>query len=309
MKIEKAYSIDLGEIIDVETAYDFFWAGCISNKHNFECEHEDCDAAVTAANLDKLRQDMVYDPYYRVVDPEKHSSSCPYRKIAKPVATVISYDKAKDSRGKIDLDLADEFGLTRPPSHFEKKTVTTCEDVTNGSASTKKHTKNIACSQERRASTHYSLLAFVSKYSRYRKRGITSQKFINIKKYNISYDDMFVEIMGQSLGGLSEYSRVYYGKAFVRRLNNGDYAIRFESSFVVDEEPLSPSIYIRRNTIDSAFTRKLSEGRFEALSKNGAPTIWAFIYAKPYLRKKDGKQYVNFNVENMDWFDFRERFS
>lgn len=309
MKIEKAYCTDLDEIIDVETAYDFYWAERISDKHNFECIHEDCEAAITAANLDKLRQDMVYDPYYKVVDAEDHSISCPYRNEAETDLNITKSGKPNTTRGKLDSDFADVFGFKRPPSHFEKTVSASPVDATKLSSTNKKRTKSSAKTEENRPSAHYSLLSFVSKYSRYLKQGATTQKFISINKFNVSYADMFVEMQGQRIESLSDYSRVYFGKAYVNKIKNGDYTIRFVQSFEVGKQPVRPSIYLPKKVIEDAFSRKMSEGKFEELSKKKFPAVWAFVYAKPILQDKDGKQYVNFKLENMDLFDFREKFN
>lgn len=309
MKIEKAYCTDLDEIIDVETAYDLYWAERISDKHNFECIHEDCDAAITAANLDKLRQDMVYDPYYKVVDAEDHSISCPYRNEVETVSNNTKGGQVNTTRGKLDSDLADVFGFKRPPSHFEKRVSTSPVDETKNSSTNKKRKKIAFKAEENRPSTHYSLLSFVSKYSRHLKQGATTQKFISIDKSNVSYAEMFVEINGQCIKSLSDSSRVYFGKAYVNKIKNGDYTIRFVQSFEVNKQPVHTSIYLPQKVIENAFSRKMSERKFEELSKKKYPAVWAFVYAKPFRQDKDGKQYVNFKLGNMDLFDFREKFN
>jgi len=67
MKIEKAYSKDCNEVIDAELAYDYYWNGKIHNNQNFECPSELCDTNITCAKLDKLRQNMKIEPYYKSV--------------------------------------------------------------------------------------------------------------------------------------------------------------------------------------------------------------------------------------------------
>ena len=118
MKIEEAFSLEFGENIDVETAYDLFWARIITDKRKFVCCYEGCNAAVTAANLDRLRQDMAVDPHYRDVAPEDHITGCPNSKEAQAnSAKNVSEEQNRQSR-RISSAMADVFEFNRPDSHF-----------------------------------------------------------------------------------------------------------------------------------------------------------------------------------------------
>ena len=53
MALDVAFSIEAGDFVDPDRAYDLFWAGVITNKRAFVCPGADCSAQVTCANLDK----------------------------------------------------------------------------------------------------------------------------------------------------------------------------------------------------------------------------------------------------------------
>ena len=56
MKVVHAYSLDCEDIVDVEKAYDLYWANIIKDPKNFECISVNCSAEITCANIYKLRK-------------------------------------------------------------------------------------------------------------------------------------------------------------------------------------------------------------------------------------------------------------
>ncbi|NMM28833.1 MAG: hypothetical protein HHJ12_16465 [Glaciimonas sp.] len=254
MKIEKAYSTDVSEVIDVETAYDLYWGGKIDDKRNFECIFSDCDGPITAANLDRLRHDMFVDPYYR--KSSIHSKACSTDTESKHAQSSTDDDAHGRPRVHKSNALADIFGLNRPLSHTILVSTTSSTDVNTNPLVVKKRKKQDASTGEPRASTHYSLLAFVSKYHRYRSQEIDDTKFINIKGHNIAYADMFVPVDAQPIEELSEFPRVYFGRAYVDEKPNG-YRIGFLASLTLNSVTLRPSLYIPDDLIQNAFSRNI----------------------------------------------------
>lgn len=305
MKIEQAYSLDNEETVDAELAYDYYWAGIIKNKKNFECPAGNCTVQITCANLDKIRQDMKVDPYFKTVG--EHDSDCDLvREILKTDIKSDSIGGERKNRAKKQESLPDIFRLSRPKSHLEKK-----QNVFKGNnlVSRKKKTReqkiginNLKC----QPSTHYSLRAFVSKFLRYQSLGVLEQRYINIKGYDVSYKEMFVDVSGQRLNAISKYPRIYFGKAFLDRRKESDYSAKFEASLSYEGELLRPSIYISESLIDDAFTKKLSQEKFEDLSNKNYPSTWVFVYGIPRVKVVNGKNYININISNLDYFDLRE---
>lgn len=316
MTIEKAFSLEMGEIIDVETAYDLFWAGLITDKRNFECAHVDCDAPITAANLDKLRQDMKVDPYYKYPQGSRHCRDCPFDKDTPTNPAKASPDTtdASSRQGRrVENAMADIFEFQRPDSHFTNLRHSQGQDAWKDPVEKRKRKKRATTSSSMpRPSTHYSLMSFVSKYHRYLRDGETQSRLISAKGKSLSYSQMFIRVEGQPLHELPRENRIYYGEATVKKLESGDYRIKFSQPFVHDEKQIPPSIYISKDMIEAAFSRRLTEAKFNELSARKISSVWVFVYSCPNPKNKtiDGKEltFVNFPLYNLDLFDFRENF-
>ncbi|WP_244922687.1 hypothetical protein [Xenorhabdus cabanillasii] len=74
MSLDIAYSTEIDDFIDPDRAYEYFWAGKLTNKRSFICPGENCYAQVTCANLDKESQNMHVVPHYKVYG--KHHPDC-----------------------------------------------------------------------------------------------------------------------------------------------------------------------------------------------------------------------------------------
>jgi len=306
MKIEQAYSLDSDETVDAELAYDYYWAGIIKNKKNFECPAENCTVPITCANLDKIRQDMKVDPYFKTVG--EHEPDC---ELVREVLTKNTYsdlvEESGNNRAKKTDTFPDVFGFSRPASHFDKKQKSPKGISVVSSEEDKRKRKTESNSAGRQSSTHYALRAFVSKFLRYKSLSILGQRYINIKGYDVSYKEMFVSVSGGDLKNISKYPRIYFGKAFIDKRKESDYSANFEDSLSFDGELLRPSTYISESLINDGFTKKLSQEKFEALSNKNYPICWVFVYGIPKVKTVNSKSYININVSNLDYFDLREK--
>ena len=74
MRLEQAYSLELGKDITADEADKFFSEGALTSKHLFECPEQGCNAQVTCANLDRPKRLRKRDPYFKFVS--EHSSTC-----------------------------------------------------------------------------------------------------------------------------------------------------------------------------------------------------------------------------------------
>jgi hypothetical protein len=306
MKIEEAYSLDSEEIIGSELAYDYFWAGIIKSKRNFECPAENCSVQITCANLDKLRQDMKVDPYYKANG--EHEIDCELiTKIKKRNLIVQPISGEQKSRGKKSKKLSDIFELTRPDSHYEKKdTQTDFLSATKEEIRRKKRAAKSSNTFQSRG-RYFAVRAFVSKYLSYKSSGKIDRRYINIKGYDVSYDEMFVEIFSQNLSDISKYPRIYFGRVSVQKRKESDFAIIFEESFSLDDREIQPSVYISKSLVDGAFTNKLSQKKLITLCDKKGSCAWGFVYGIPIVKIVNDRHYININISNIDYFDLRER--
>ena len=306
MKIEHAFSTDFDEVVDIDTAYELFTAGRILDKHNFSCLYPDCAGDITAANLDKLRQDMVVDPYFRRVGDE-HTAACNTHGGCEEMASA-SDEEARRERGRKDDTLPDQFVLTRPPSHEVK--VQAVPEGPDGAARTKRTRRTGSPGDAHlHPATAYSVGSLVSRFARYRKRGVDAIKILSIKGFRLSYHDMFVPLTNLDLKDVASHWRVYFGRAFVDRKATG-YAITFvpESAVEFNGKIYRPSLFVSDERIANAYSRTLFDRKFKDLSERGRPDAWFFVYGKLEPVERAGKTYVNFNVFNLDYIDFREGF-
>lgn len=303
MRIEEAYSIEAKEIIDPELAYDYFWSGKISDKQKFECPSEDCDAQITCANLDKMRSDMIRDPHYRAYS--SHSDECVYTKemVGKTESKISSSRVGQPFKSEL---LPDIFRTTRPISHYEKN------EKYSGEVEAKniKNSWKIAFQNARQMqpSVYYSLKSFVSKYYRYRKDGIADKMKLDFGEGPMSYADAFVEIGNQELVHLGNRKRIYFGEAFVNTTKSYNVCFYFTGSFFYEEQMIRPSLLITKSHISHSLTERLIEGKLYELSRKNSPSAWGFVLATPKPAFVNGTTYINFSINNIDLFDFRESF-
>lgn len=339
MKIEQAYSIDSNEILNVEDAYDFYWAGIIKDKTNFECPSLNCEASITCANIDKLRQDMKVDPYFKATS--EHSSECTLvKEIKNKKHKIESIEGNQKPRNKKDEKLADIFIFSRPKSHIEKKEMTSTENIPISSIEKRKVKTSRSNTVNSQPSYFYTVRSFVSKYNTYKKQNLIDKRFINIKNNQISYSEMFIEISNQNITSLSKYPRIYFGKVFINKLKNQDYSANFTSTFILEDNKfienikeltwsedklmltfedynyqlqkltkkfnyIRPKIYLSQDMIDNSFTKNLIRNKIEDLSTKNYPEVWAFVYAVPKVKIVNKVQYVNLNIYSLDYIDFR----
>jgi hypothetical protein len=308
MKIEHAFSTDLDEIVDIDTAYELFTAGRILDKHNFLCLYPGCPGDITAANLDKLRQDMAVDPHFRRVGDD-HTADCERHGGCEQVATAPD-DEAGRARGRKDDTLPDQFELTRPASHHE--TVHKVPAGPDGAVQPKgKRRAGRPGDGRARPVMAYSVGSLVSRFAKYRKQGVEATKMLSIRGFRLSYREMFVPLANLDLKDAASHPRVYFGRAFVDRdSKDTGYTIRFveESGVLSEGKKYRPSLYISDQRIADAYSRNLFERKFKDLSERNRPDAWFFVYSKPERVEVGGKTYVNLKVSNLDYIDFREGF-
>ncbi|MGV7119038.1 hypothetical protein [Paenibacillus kyungheensis] len=243
-KIEEAYSIECREIIDVEKAYELYWDNIIYNKQAFKCPG--CTMQITAANIDKQRNEMKNTPHFRAYGD--HDFKCKYE-FEKRKQNQIKSNKNRKQL-KIDKQI-DSLFLERPINHQYVNNgvkINSKSTQSNKEIFIEKNQKNQ--NYQKKPSNYYSIKPLVSKFIKYENEERLEENFINIKGNNISYKDMFIDFTDINLNNICNYKRIYYGEGKVVKSNkkNEDYIIFFNPG-ITNAGNKKTSLYISKEFI------------------------------------------------------------
>ena len=286
--MEYAYSKELGKVLDAEQAYYHYQRGTITDKQAFTCT--DCEAAVTSVNLDKPRQEMKRGVHFRIVGT--HVSGCPQAS-----ETRSSQKEEGSTLGQSPLSARKiVFDTDPPPSPApdrEKKPRRPKAEIVRtwreGGG-------------ELRPRKYRNIAPLVSELGVLRQaKANLADHYVYLKNHPFPFSTFFCEIKGQAYASLYEYPRIYYGRAFVNQIPNGDFQIRFAESLVVEGVPIRPSLYLPVKELAGSHKRWLVK-QLAAFADDTAPNTVAFIYGKP----QPAGPYLNFRVSNYHFLELRE---
>lgn len=304
MPLDIAYSIEVDDYVDPDRAYDLYWSGLINDKKKFLCPGSDCTAQVTCANLDEDVQDMKVVPHFRIYG--SHSESC---EVFNDVPLDLSYEDGvavKEERNTLDESVVDVFLLERPDSYYDESKVNKFpnQKVVKKSQYIKRP-KDSVLRENGSVGNIYSTRSVVSRYIRYKKDGSLEHRRVNILGRDVHYKSIFKCIWEQDLESLPDYPVIYYGWAFVNRLqSNYGYQIKFKKNFKKSGEDFLTTVMIGDRLIDSYKVKKLVTTRLEKISQKEKPTAFVFIYGKPKESvSQRGVKYANFSITNLDMID------
>jgi len=300
--LEEAYSLEYGEIIDPELAYDLFWAGVINDKSAFVCPSEFCDAKVTCINIDKEKQDMHQSPHFRGYN---HFADCDATLADEKSIVEVAGDEGTQAKIVKAEEIPDVFHLKRPDNQFAKN-----PDM-SGTKSTKKKLERrrerlVGDGELRSGSDYYSVRSLVSKFLRYRKSQTLSQHKVNISGRDQSYERLFKGVYQQPIEALQDEKLIYWGVAFVDYLENQRcYQIKFGQNLSWEGQKIRPAFFIHDDVIDQYPVRNLVVKRLERIRNSDDHRAFIFLYSKPYGVEKGGKKYINFDFESLDYLEVR----
>lgn len=305
MPLDIAYSLEFDDYIDADRAYDLYWSGFIKDNHAFICPGTDCYAQVTCANLYGDTQSMKVVPHFRVYGV--HNENCEIKN--KKKLTIIDEESAKQTIEKKTLDssVVDKFILKRPDSYYNSEKES--KNIDSKSAQEKLRARKISRSENLKQSgivgNVYSVRTIVSRYIRYTKDSTLEKRSLNINGKDISYRAILKKIWYQKLNELPDLCLVYHGWAFIDKYDLG-YRVKFMRKFVFPSgEEITPSAFLYNDLIDNYKMKNLVINRIKKIVSLSRPVAYVFIYGKPevFESKKNGKIYVNFKVNNLDYID------
>lgn len=304
MSLDLAFSIEFGDYVDPDKAYDLYWSGVISDKKKFICPGTGCNAQVTCANLDEDLQDVKMVPHFRIYGD--HSSSCEiFRKI--PLNYQYELGKpSKDELSTLDESVVDRFLTERPESYYDEPKSNKHPEH-KGSAKKKNISrfKDGNLKEKGCIGNIYSVRTVVSRYIRYRKDGTIDNRRVNVRGKDVYYKSIFKCIWEQDLENLPEHPVIYYGWAYINRLpSDQGYQIKFKKHFKKNEEDFTTTVMIGDRLIESYKVRKLVTTRLERIFNKDKPTAFVFVYGKPVENESQkGVKYANFSITNLDMLD------
>ena len=297
--LEEAYSIEYGDIIDAELAYDLYWAGVIKSKSAFICPSEFCDAKVTCINMDVEKQDMRQSPHFRGYN---HSDECDAT-IGKK-ATIGSGDDYEPSASKVIFsdEKSDTFNLNRPKNQFAKKDKGKRDS--NKKRSNRKLRPIVQGEHEiKSGSEYYSVRSLVTKFIRYRKDHSLTQHYVNIDGVDISYSELFKGVYNQPISALPDEYRIYWGVAFITYMpDKKTYRVGFNRSMSNNGNVINPSFFVPVSQIENYPVKNLVTKRLSKISGADDRRAFVFLYSKPHAQ---GSNYINFDVDSLDYLEIR----
>lgn len=302
MHFEEAFSIQLGQWVTAEHAYELFWAGVIDDKKAFQCPGDVCEAQITCANLDVLEQDMHVQPHFRLYG--QHAEGCEFDRNRSAVRDDLPRSNSR-SRTAQGLSHPDVFHLRRPNDHFVRRT----RDVLGvGSISRKPRRTSVRSSEadgKERRRDYYSVNNLVSRWLALSKEGRETDCHIRIADTAISYDQLFRKICDQDVQELGDANYVYWGEVRVKRMEHSSgtgYRLSFKQGLRVGSQSVHPTLLIYDDKIERYGLKKLLAGRLQSAVEKPEGACVLFVLGSPIVRPvNDGKgPYVNFNVPNLD---------
>lgn len=294
MSLIKAYSLDLKVEINAKEADIAYQKGKIASQRNFRCPHETCNIAVTCANLERPKHKRKVDPYFKSV--EYHNDDCPYaeqddRKISKNYDEDLLYENIV--AGDILINLAEPT----------IKKQNNCNEETIESHFSRQIIKNSKSNNEKRLlNQRKTLSVLVTSF-------LNDENFeINLPKpyeEKILLKDAFVHIDGQKLSDFEQNCwRIFYGKAWINKLLNGDYKIVFDSPLYdssLEKGQVRPSFFIPKQWIDDSSYQKFSSPKMDELVTKKWPRTVFILADVPALNHS--QKYINFMLEGLPYLE------
>ena len=290
MKLPSAYSIELKQVITADQADKEYSEGRISSKFAFECPDEICHAAVTCANLDKPKRLRKRDPYYKVVD--SHHADCligdsisPSRRRSGEYDDIYS-DSDEYFSHAVRLNLQPS-SIRRSEESYQDQEPTSIEKRGRPSTSEQEGKQKIQRSKVLSA----MIDAFLANESLVVQ--LPDSELINIK-------ELFIEINGQELSALPDDHRIYYGPAWINKLEQG-YQVRFANTLKAGTLEKRPTFLITDQLIEHSNLGKFKAAAMDKLTDKKPKQV--FIYSVAGPRQKDS--YLNFWLDGLEYMDYR----
>lgn len=296
MKIELAKSLELNKSISAEEADKLFSDRIITSKHLFECSELDCHAQVTCANLDKPFRLRKRVPYFKFVS--EHSNTCKvgineedeFRRIKKVTEDPEALPFILNDTVELDLSSPYKTKFHDIPSSEEENSI-------NKRLKTKNiDEENINKTRHSRKRLSGLVNAFIDK----------ENFFLNTAEGRIHLRDFFININDEK--DLSEYveePRVYFGKAWIKRIDNY-YLVRFDKEMRSVDLKCKPTFFIPERLVDKSEYKRTSRQELDKIALSTPPKpLYLFIFSELPPVKMNSGDFINFKLDDLTYLYYK----
>lgn len=290
MRLDKAFSQDAQEPITALKADTLFLEGKIKSKFHFECPDRNCNAPVTCANLDRPKEKRKLDPYFKVVG--LHSAQC---ELAKEIESQKKTSRiATDIYGECDEYIDNAFRLNLQPAST-KRPEANGEDEEGEISESKARRGSILESGGRKIQRTKTLSSLVDAY-------LSGQSFaVQLPGMGaVDIREVFVEINGQNIAQLECEWRIYYGKAWFNKKENG-YSIVFDRKLTAGDVTRRPATYMPIAALEASGFKRFRLNTLNEIA-DGKPRM-VFLLSETGPRVSNG--YINIWCEGPEYLDYR----
>lgn len=294
--LQYAFSEELNEVVSVDEAYDLFWQGKLTDKRRFSCPGNNCSAQVTCACMDTKELELKQSPNFRVYS--EHDPNCEYLSFLERDEYSTSSRKGTDTS---EQNCA-EFILQRKQKPLEVKGTRLPREKGSG---IRKVTDGYEAYSAR--PKYYSIRPIVDRFFSFHEDGTLSERYIKVNGEVTTYKHLFKGIFNQHLESLDDRYFIYWGLAFINRTQKKDsFQVRFSNHFIHEDLEIRPSIFIKDSVLDKYNNNRLRQYLNQENVK-GNVHLFAFVYGVPVLVKRADATYINFEVTDLDYIDFKSK--
>ncbi|HFK4420941.1 TPA: hypothetical protein ACGZ84_004378 [Vibrio parahaemolyticus] len=285
--VEEGWSIEYGDFVDPETAYELFWNDVIRDKQGFICPF--CNAKMTCINIDVEEQNWGLNPHFRGFP--RHEDGCKENRIK---------SSSSEPRPRChDVGKTDVLCFDRPKGFFSPRISSRQPQSLSHRPQKRKHSTN---------RNRYSIRPLVSKFIAYRMQGTLADNFISIENETWSYESLFTGVFNQSKL-ITERPVIYWGTGRVLWVEKTQsYLLKFCKPFVHQEQKIHPSLFISQSLLDDYPVKRLLEKRLKKAVENKTDhRAFVFVYGAPSekIDAKTGRVFLNFEPSSLDFIEIR----
>lgn len=295
--VDYAWSKKLNKMMTASEAHESWILGYLTDKTEFECIDEKCNAQITCVNMDKQQYQMKMREHFKVYG--QHSELC---KEVKKNKEVNRKYKAGEVGNAPEIEEEITFNMIRLISHEVVETHTTDTDDVEGAEVVKKivnQTKERQKKNGTRKSHLYLLSTLVTKYLFGLKHGTLNELKVNVsfpgndKIYNFSFSTLFKDITKTII--IPEYNqrmKIFFGNVKISKNQNGDYWIYFKRTFKNNDRKVY--CVINQKIIDNTLSKNASKKLLDKFLYK--EDVYCFLFGKI----KQTSDIIFINIESLD---------